>query len=146
MRRLVGQPAKPVSATRLDGTRVRFKTMFAVHDRAGANQSRGDAGFNSRPISRMDDIGAALLNGTRQHRQLKARVRILLALTNNVYPILRQALRIRPEAAYRINDMFESSGIETVNQVYEPVLQTSFPEVIHHVHDTNRHVCKVFDQ
>jgi hypothetical protein len=85
------------------------------------------------------DIGHHLPDAPGQCPDLKSRIGGFLALAYDPYAVAGQPIRIRSKVPDCIDHVLEAVRIQPVNQIYEPVFQSPFPEVIHYVHDPDRH-------
>src|ERR1035438_26046 len=138
VRQLKGKSPEADSPPGLLGMGVRIQAMFAVYHRAGTNPSPGEYRFDRRPIPRMHNIRLHLSDGACQQSRLKARV-VLLGEALDPYPVARQAIRIRSQAPQGAHHMLEPGGIHTVDEVHQAVLQATFAQAVHYMHDADGH-------
>src|SRR5215212_1173899 len=109
--------------------------MFAVHDRSSSRQTRGDNGFDRRPVARMHDVRPVAPDGPYQCRSLKTRPRSWSGEGQDLDAIHWQALKIWPETAQSADDMLEPVRIHRLDQIHQAVLEAPLTEVVDDVHD-----------
>jgi hypothetical protein len=86
----------------------------------------------------MDDLRLDFPNRVSQPSQLYGKVGVSFAQTHHTH-VAGEAVRVRPEKPHRADHMLETGRIQVVDYINQAIFEASLPEVIHHVHDSNRH-------
>jgi hypothetical protein len=87
----------------------------------------------------MHNVRPDFTNGPSQTRPLKPRVAVRLTLADYSYLALRQTIGSRAQLPDRVDYVLEARRVKVLDQGCESVLESSFPQVIYHVHDPDRH-------
>jgi hypothetical protein len=115
--------------------------MLTVHDCAPAGVSRGHDGFDRAPVPGMDDVRLPIPYNANECGKLSTTERTRGPDARLLCPFDAERMLVlffyRPDAA---KDVFETIGIEPVDQIRYTVLQSPISQVVEHVENSRPHV------